>query len=161
METKTCFRCKITKYLEEFSKVNKGKYIQSWCKDCMNIYSRRRNTYKKQHKEYLMLSGAKLKAKKKGLEFDLTIEDIIIPETCPLLNIPLGKKNVKISENSPTLDRIDNSKGYIKGNIWVISNRANKMKGDFSIKEFKTFLSNLCRLANLEYSIELIPKVCL
>ena len=58
------------------------------------------------------------------------LEDIVIPESCPILRIPIiyhsGSSGGKI--NSPALDRIDNSKGYIKGNVLVISHLANMMK---------------------------------
>lgn len=80
--------------------------------------------------EYKMLQRAKGRAKLKGLDFNLTISDIIIPEYCPILGIELICKSGKSGgvKNSPALDRIDPSKGYIKGNIQVISHLSNMMK---------------------------------
>ena len=77
-----------------------------------------------------MLLRAKNRAKLKELEFNLTAEDIVIPTHCPILGIELVNKKGKPggAPNSPALDRIDNSKGYIKGNVRVISHLANMMK---------------------------------
>lgn len=87
-----------------------------------------------------LVSSAKARAKKKGIDFNITVEDVEIPESCPMLNIPLVKGKGRFSDNSPTLDRIDNNKGYIKGNIQVISYRANSIKRDASIEEFRSIL---------------------
>lgn len=83
-----------------------------------------------------MYNGAKLRAKHSGLEINITADYIkeIYPKNnkCPYLGIDLfpnfGKQNP--GENSPTLDRIDNTKGYIFGNIEIISKKANSIKGD-------------------------------
>lgn len=85
--------------------------------------------------EYLLFTSAKRRAKDKCLEFDLELEDIIIPEKCPVFNVDFvfGKKSAH--KYSPTIDRIDNAKGYVKGNIWVISYRANELKRNGTINE--------------------------
>ncbi len=44
---------------------------------------------------------------------------------------------------SPSLDRIDSTKGYTKGNIWVISNRANTLKNDATLSELKLLVERL------------------
>jgi len=85
------------------------------CKICTDNYNRPRA--KNNYYLYYMLFAASKRAKKKGLIFSLSEEDIIIPSTCPLLGIPIMKGDKKISPNSPSLDRIDNTKGYIKDNI--------------------------------------------
>ena len=92
-----------------------------------------------------MWSRAKYRAAHKGREFTITKEDIVIPERCPLLGIPLVCHRGKGSQqgNSPSLDRIDPTKGYIKGNVWVISNRANTLKNDATLTELKTLVENL------------------
>jgi len=77
-----------------------------------------------------MISSAKERAKKQNLDINISWEDIVIPEICPILKIPLVKGKVHITANSPSLDRKDPKKGYIKDNIWVISSKANTMKSD-------------------------------
>lgn len=76
--------------------------------------------------------AAKRRAKNKSLEFSITLDEIVISESCPILGIPLIVGDSKIHDTSPSLDRIDNSKGYIKGNVQVISNLANRMKNSAS-----------------------------
>jgi len=82
-----------------------------------------------------MLARAKKRAKSKGLEFDLVLADIQIPSHCPVLGIPLSIGKRGDYTNSPSLDRIDNSKGYVKGNVQVISHRANYIKGNATSQE--------------------------
>lgn len=83
-----------------------------------------------------MLTAARWRAKIKGLEFSLVKEDIVIPEYCPVLGLKLEKGFVR-QHNSPSLDRMDNSKGYTKDNIRVISLRANELKRDATVEEME------------------------
>jgi hypothetical protein len=79
---------------------------------------------------------ASWRAKGKDREFTITEADISIPEFCPILGVPLndfagGRKLGHI----PSIDRIDNAKGYVPGNILIISFRANHLKSDASSEE--------------------------
>lgn len=93
--------------------------------------------------EVYLYSSAKSRAKDKNLDFNIELSDIIIPEYCPILNIKLFKGTEKRHAGSPTIDRIDNSKGYIKGNIHVISYRANAIKHDATIEELESLVQYL------------------
>jgi len=84
-----------------------------------------------------LLSQAKIRANKKNIPFNIDLSDIVIPNFCPVLGIPLYKGDGTICDNSPTLDRFDNSKGYVKGNVYVISWRANNLKNDGVLEEFE------------------------
>lgn len=84
-----------------------------------------------------ILFNAKKNAKEKSLEFNLTEEDIVIPELCPVLGIPLQINVGGSRNNSPSIDRFDSSKGYVKGNINIISWRANDLKSNGTLEEFK------------------------
>lgn len=86
-----------------------------------------------------LLSNAKRRASLFNLEYNLSIEDISLPEKCPILGIPLKKGNVGGDKCSPSLDRIDPTKGYIKGNVQVISRLANAMKNNATPEELKAF----------------------
>jgi hypothetical protein len=88
---------------------------------------------------------AKRRAKDKGLDFTIDKTDIDIPIICPILGIPIVKKvytkgkSTGPTANSASLDRIDNSKGYVKGNVRVISHKANTMKHNASPTELIRF----------------------
>ena len=84
-----------------------------------------------------ILHGLKARAKKKGILFDLTKEDIVIPSNCPVLGIPLQIAEKLHTDNSPSVDRIDATKGYVKGNIAIISWRANRIKCDGTLAELE------------------------
>ncbi len=78
-----------------------------------------------------MHQRSKVRAKKFNREFNLEIDDIKIPTHCPILGIELTPKiGAGGGQNSPSLDRIDSSKGYTKDNIQVVSSLANRMKND-------------------------------
>ena len=88
-----------------------------------------------------LLARARERAKQRGWEFSITKEDIVIPEKCPLLGITIIPK-AKDRCHSPSLDRIDSSRGYTPDNIQVVSSRANTLKNDATITELETLLTN-------------------
>ena len=90
-----------------------------------------------------LVRAVKARAKKKGIPFDITIEDFILPEKCPLLEIPLTVGYGSSQENSYSLDKIIPDLGYVKGNVWVISNKANMIKNNASLEELKLLVKNL------------------
>ncbi len=92
---------------------------------------------KSQPIEKRMLARAKSRAKLKGREFAITANDIHIPDTCPVLGIPLVTSSGKSggTPNSPSLDRLDSSRGYTPDNIIVMSQRANLMKADATLED--------------------------
>ena len=95
---------------------------------------------------YKMFHNAKHRAKLKGIPFTITMEDIIIPELCPLLEIPiLLETGDRRSPHNPSLDRIVPGKdiGYIPGNIQVISSRANWLKADATLEELELIVFSM------------------
>ncbi|HXB28087.1 MAG TPA: hypothetical protein VNV25_25380 [Gemmatimonadaceae bacterium] len=96
-----------------------------------------------------MFRRAKERAKKLGLDFNLDVSDIVIPKICPLLGIVLERKPGVQADSTPSLDRIDSSLGYVKGNVWVISWRANNIKSDASLEELEMLLAGLERARRL------------
>jgi len=82
-----------------------------------------------------LLNSALKRARSKNLPFNLDQSDIIVPEICPVLDIPIKKGTGKVSGNSPTLDRIKPELGYVKGNVVVISHKANSIKSNATSDE--------------------------
>lgn len=79
-------------------------------------------------------------AKKRGIDFNLTISDlynITFPISCPVLGIPVGFNRGKSEDNSYSFDRIDSNVGYTIDNLIIVSNRANKLKNDATLDELR------------------------
>lgn len=72
----------------------------------------------------------KTRAKKRGIEFNLETVDLVMPDICPVLGVPIAPFKGKFEPSSASLDRIDPSRGYVKGNVRIISWRANMLKRD-------------------------------
>jgi hypothetical protein len=88
-----------------------------------------------------MIQNARVRARAAGVPFTIATTDIVIPTHCPILGIPLFTGKRGGGDNSPSLDRVRPERGYVPGNIIVISNRANRLKSDASIEELRDIAS--------------------
>lgn len=88
------------------------------------------------------LNRIKRRARECGIEFALSVDDLQIPDKCPLLGIPIVRGDHN-SPNMPSLDRVDPKRGYIKGNVRVLSFLANAMKRDATKEQLLTFAQNI------------------
>lgn len=86
-----------------------------------------------------LVSGARRRARKLGLECTITVWDVEIPERCPILGIPLVRGTWQDRDGSPSIDRINPARGYTPDNIQVISAKANRMKNDATEAELLLF----------------------
>jgi len=133
---------------------------QSECRFCMKI--RNGNWHKENRERSRVLNrkavnkmrsknieksiwkSAKDRSKANGLDFDLSIEDVKIPKNCPVFGIELKShlglglsQGLHKKDISPSIDRIDNKKGYTKDNIVIVSYRVNRLKSDSTIEDLK------------------------
>jgi hypothetical protein len=79
-----------------------------------------------------------------GVAFDLEVTDISVPEFCPVLGLKLEwgfGQRASANRSAPSLDRMHPAKGYTKGNVYVISNRANHLKNNGSLVEFEQIVA--------------------
>jgi hypothetical protein len=115
-------------------------YAQKYYNKNKDKFKNKLNKWRENNHEKAILCRARQRARKKELEFNLEVVDIIIPLKCPILDIEIIRnKKGNLKTNSPSLDRIDNTKGYVKGNVMIISNRANTMKNDATPEELIKF----------------------
>lgn len=77
---------------------------------------------------------SKAKAIRNKKEWTISRDDYPVPLYCPVLAIPLDYSD---NDHKPTLDRHDNLKGYITGNVYVISMKANRLKNNATIDEIR------------------------
>lgn len=93
------------------------------------------------------LRHTKRRAEKLGVPFDLSPDDLEFPTVCPMLGIPLVRGGgYGGTENSPTIDRVVGHLGYVKGNVQVISAKANRMKQNASGEELMKVAQFVMRL---------------
>lgn len=166
--TKKCKKCGEDKLLTCFYKSSTTKdRLNFYCSDCCKADNKRnkdirsekyqlamlvpgardlRNSKQREllskNLESYLLGVSKARAKKWNLEHNLEQTDIIIPDLCPILNVKL-KRGTKYA---PSIDRIDNNKGYIKGNILVISRLANMMKSSADLATLSIFCENAMKV---------------
>lgn len=88
-----------------------------------------------------MHNSAKNNSVARGLEFSIEISDITVPETCPVYGFLLDTRSGKRNDRSASLDRVNNDKGYIPGNVVVISWKANRDKRSLSYSQVLSLAS--------------------
>lgn len=118
------------------------RYVSSGiCRDCNREHA---IEYRKAHPEKRqgiawLIGQARYRAKLSKLPFNMTASDLHIPEVCPVLGIPLFYSAKRW--NSPSIDRIDNDKGYVTGNVKIISYRANVLKSNATLTELRALVA--------------------
>ncbi len=149
---RVCPVCEENLTIWKFSLLDKtdaSKGHRDVCKTCSkNARQRERNNRSwKDDAVGVLLSNSRQRAKNAGMEHTLTREDIVIPDTCPVFGIALKREGRDSWCAAPSIDRIDNTKGYVKSNIIVVSRRANILKKDATIQEMRQladFYEYLC-----------------
>lgn len=158
IEGETCYKCnkcKQFKSRENFNKDlsnfhNNRNGLCRECKECQKErYNRERNKLKDKdfalnYKLYQLFKSSQRRSKVKNMYSDVTYDYIKLlwekqKGLCALTDIPMtfefykGRTNTNVS-----LDRIDSSKGYVKGNVQLVCMVVNQMKNDLSFDELLT-----------------------
>lgn len=149
---KICNRCNTNKNKNDFRIIksnlggwqdDKGKHRRSWCRKCEIEEFRER--YKKNPIPQIK-SNARIRAKKYGVPFSLSTEYLksIFPEDgmCPVFKVKMSGRyeNRMKSDFSPSMDRIVPHKGYVEGNVIIVSDLANRIKTDATLQEIKNVI---------------------
>lgn len=85
----------------------------------------------------LKFSRKKANAIKVGYSWTISFGELTWPTHCPILGLELDYFAETRQENSPSFDRIDSNRGYDKGNVIIVSWRANRIKNDGTAEEHK------------------------
>ncbi len=152
---KRCTKCH-KRLSEKHFKVRYDGYLESWCHQC--TYRQRKQYHQRyreqkaeerlaKYKEWRRRNFAtytlmilRKRSRDKGIPFNLDASDLMLPEVCPVLGIKLRNNVARARDNSPAVDRIVPSKGYVKGNVCVISQRANMLKSSATVDELEAVL---------------------
>ena len=124
-------------------KAKRLECVRNYRKNNLPLYAERQKKYYDKNPETYLYLFAKGRAKRKGTPFTITKADIVIPEFCPALGIPLHRGARGDCDNAPSVDRVDNALGYTPDNVRVISRRANTLKGDSTIEEMEAVVAYL------------------
>lgn len=95
----------------------------------------------------LKFSAKKANAKRVGIAFQIDFGDLYWPESCPVLGIPIDYFAEGRQDSSPSFDRLNPELGYEKGNVMILSWRANRIKNDGSVEEHEAiakFMRQYC-----------------
>lgn len=161
---KKCSKCNTVQKLDDFYNHNTTRDGKTHhCKKCMTAYRKenaekqrlymrnlrdtdnervkevRRTSYRNTPPYLKVFYQSQSRAKVRNIEFNLQPEDITVPDECPYLKVPFIIGTKENYQYTHSLDRIDNDKGYIKGNVEVITKKANSMKNSASTEELISF----------------------
>jgi len=165
-KTKHCKKCDKVLPLFSFTKNSASKDgLQFACKTCDNLRQQKRRIEKKKQiqeygKQYRikhtddmdfrlqgLLNASRARSKEKNRENTLTKQDLfeLFPKDgcCPIFGFKLEWNGTGFRETSPSIDRIDSTKGYTKDNVQIISWKANRIKGYASVEELEVLLAYL------------------
>ena len=147
LEFKVCLKCykelKYDKFRERkdvgWTDIN-NKLRYTYCRQCERNAAN--DKYRKNPVPQLI--AFKKRAKQQKVPFDLTVTDIkdLLKNAgmiCPVLvvKMEITELHSNNSDFSPSFDRIYPKKGYTKGNVIVISNKANRIKTDATVDEIR------------------------
>lgn len=134
-----CQRCKkIQKRTEFYIDPDRQDGLVIYCISCEKKRHRKRRIRNPANTIFIT---ARRRARKNNTPFTIELKDILVPRYCPILGLKLKSNVGRPQDNSFSLDRIDNTKGYTPANVYVISWRANKLKGDATIAELKKIVA--------------------
>ena len=127
-------------------KSSKGKPPQLLTEDQRRDVAEYQRTYRVEHFGRYTCSRLKRRAKALGVPFNLEPSDIIVPSRCPVFGVKLTFGGSGQRDDAPSVDRLVPDEGYVKGNVRIISMKANRIKNDASIEELKLVLEDLRRI---------------
>lgn len=152
--------------MDDDKRLARNAYMRRWKRDNKKKVNRINNNWKDKNRDLvrsrekdraykragtgegyraLWFNNIKFRAKKKGLPFDITLDDLVFPDVCPVLGIPIRARSGAFSDNSPSIDRTIPALGYVKGNVSIMSYRANRIKCHASLAELKAIVAYMER----------------
>lgn len=123
---------------ESRRQVKRDAYTRKWGDLTQDLYDVKRAKFRLK----------KANATRNGDVFTVEFSELVFPEVCPILGIPIDYESEGVSEGSPSFDQIAAGRGYISGNVCVMSWRANRIKNNGTAEEHKKIAEWLTKLEN-------------
>lgn len=112
---------------------------------CTEIYKPAdRDNYRYKDTFYRQFQNRKQTAIRRGIPFTIEFDQIEQPEFCPILGLKLNygwSGEHRRDDAKASFDKVVPVLGYVPGNVFVISWRANKLKNDMSLSELKKIMN--------------------
>lgn len=143
--TRHCLECKRLREKERYQADPKAILLRRTLRPIPPSQTREgRNSWTQRNPERCMLHSARVNAKRGDFPCSIALTDIVIPEFCPLLGIRIERSTTgRRNDASPSLDKIKPELGYVRGNVWVISWRANRIKNNATLQELQMITERL------------------
>jgi len=112
------------------------RVLDNSCPLCVQAGIKRRHSANKTYNRLRgLVPDRKRRASQANIPFEITVDDVreLTPAVCPVLGVELS--HTDSVDFSPSIDRLDSSKGYTVENIRIISTRANRIKSDGTVDE--------------------------
>lgn len=133
---------KASAYFKEYYEKNRITILEknkTYYDQTKEQHEETRYKYNSKFIEKYLLNRARHRAKRSSLDFNISEDDIVIPDVCPVFGFPLTINKDHQKSNSISLDRINPKLGYVKGNLQVLSHLANTMKQNATPEELHKF----------------------
>ena len=115
-----------------------AKLTKKWGNEWLEKEKRRDYVYQAMREKF---RSKRANAVRIGKPWDLDFGDLVFPTHCPILNVELDYFAEQAQDNSPSFDCLIPSKGYVKGNVFIVSWRANRVKNDGTAEEHRLIAS--------------------
>ena len=131
---------------KEYHREYNRKYMREWYKNNPEKAKERDTTWRTNNPGKRLLNSTRQSAKLKGLEHNIDLDDLFLPEHCPYLGIKIDySAGTGKTMEKPSVDRIDPNLGYIKGNVEVMSSLANTMKSKATKEQLLSFAKEILK----------------
>jgi len=120
-------------------------YMKKWREDNLDVAKARDMKWRADNRLKTLIFATKQTSKIKGLLHDISIEDLVQVPICPLTGIEIDWTCSGRHLRNPSVDRIDNSKGYVKGNVEIMSCLGNSMKSNATPEQLIFFAKEILR----------------
>jgi hypothetical protein len=142
IELTDSIRQKKNAYMREYQSREQNKVkVRNYNTKNRSKINENKKEYRRKNPLAEIYCGAKSRAKRAGIEFTIELKDIFMPTHCPVLGIKLEVNDQPFSPSSISLDKVNPRVGYVKGNVRVISWRANDLKRNGTIQEFECIVA--------------------